>query len=266
MMGNISIWTALADSKRRHIISLLAEKPRTTTNLTEFFDVSRFAIMKHLTVLEQANLIEVKREGRIRWNILDEDLAQYLRKKRADENDPSQLTDILDLFPGKKPAAQWGNVWAEPFYIEQRISLQVPRSQVFSSFIECIDSWWRVRVSTDSQILLEPHVNGRFYEAFSMAGQGVLYGTVTYIKQDEELRLAGTIELAEQMAHILLPDNFIRITLESQDDTTQLTLRHYMTDLVNESTRDVFNQQWHSLLNQHFKPFVEKVIPYQHNP
>ena len=266
MMENISIWTALADSKRRQIISLLAEKPRTTNNLTEFFDVSRFAIMKHLNVLEQANLIEVKREGRNRWNILNEDFAQFLRTKRTDENEPNQLTDILDLFPGQKPAARWGSVLAEPFYVEQRISLQASRSQVFSTLTACIDSWWSPRVSTDSQILLEPYVNGRLYEAFNVVGQGALYGTITYIKQDEEFRLAGTTELAEQVTHTLLPDNFIRITLETQKDTTQLTLKHYLPGLVDETKCDAFTHHWHSLLNQHFKPFVEKGIPYQHNP
>jgi DNA-binding transcriptional ArsR family regulator len=266
MIGNVSIWTALADSKRRQIISLLAEKPRTTNNLTEFFDVSRFAIMKHLTVLEQANLIEVKREGRKRWNILNEDLAQFLRTKLTGESGPHHLIDILDWFPEQKPAAPWGNMLADPFYVEQRISLQAPRSQVFRIFTESIDSWWSQRVSADSQIILEPYVNGRFYEAFDVVGQGVLYGTITYIKQDEELRLAVTTELIEQATHTLLPDNSIRITLESQNDTTQLTLRHYITGLVDETTSDICNQYWHSLLSQHFKPFAEKVILYQHNP
>lgn len=59
MSGDVSIWTALADSKRRLIINLLEEEPRTTSELSEFFDVSRFAVMKHLKVLEQANLIKV---------------------------------------------------------------------------------------------------------------------------------------------------------------------------------------------------------------
>jgi DNA-binding transcriptional ArsR family regulator len=266
MFENISIWTALADPKRRQIISLLAEKPRTTTNLTEFFDVTRFAIMKHLNVLEEANLIEVQREGRKRWNILNEDLAQFLRTKLANENESYQLTDILDLFPEQKPVTRWGSVLTEPFYVEQKISLQVPQSQVFSTFTECIDSWWSLRVATDSQILLEPFVNGRFYEAFNNIGQGALYGTITYIKQDEELRLAGTTELTEHVAHTFLPNNFIHIILESKNNTTQLTLRHYIIGLVDETTRDVCNQHWHRLLYQHFKAYVEKVIPYQHNP
>jgi DNA-binding transcriptional ArsR family regulator len=265
-MENISIWTALADSKRRQIISLLAEKPRTTTNLTEFFDVSRFAIMKHLTVLEQANLIEVKREGRTRWNILNEDLAQFLHTKLTDENGTYQFTDILDLFPGQQRAARWESVPAKPVCVEQRISLQASPSQVFNTLIDSIDSWWRPRVSSDSKIVLEPHVNGRFYEAFTIAGQGVLYGTITYIKQDKELRLAGTTELTEQLTHSLLPNNFIRITLASQNDTTQLTLRHFITGLVDETIHDVCNQQWHSLLNEHLKPVAEEVISYQYNP
>lgn len=262
MMENTSIWTALADSKRRRIISLLAENPRTTNNLTEFFDVSRFAIMKHLNVLEQANLIEVKREGRTRWNILNEDIAQFLRTKPTDDTESYQLTDISDLFPPQQqPVVRGTNGHAEPFCVDQNIRLHASRSQVFSRLMGGIDAWWWPRVATESQVVIEPQVNGRFYEAFNRAGQGVLYGIITYIKQDEELRIAGTTELTEQMAHIFLPHNFVHITLETHNDTTQLTLKHFMIGLIDAATGDVCAQYWHSLLNKRLKPFIEKDIP-----
>ncbi len=265
MIGNTSIWTALADSKRRQIIRLLAEKPRTTNNLTEFFDVSRFAIMKHLKVLENANLIKVKREGRQRWNILNDDLEDYVRSKLSEEDGPAHLIDVLDLFPAEKQTNSSESDTVEPFHIKQSVLLQASPDQVYRCLTDFIDSWWKPRNSANSKIVLEACVNGRLYEAFNTK-DGLLYAIVTGIKQNEEIRLSGTIELTEYMSKALLPNNFIRINLHPQNESTQLVLRHYFVGFVDEATSDVCKFHWQTLLNQHLKPFIERGLPYQHNP
>lgn len=67
-----SIFKALADPTRRELLDILRSGPRTTGELCEAFeDLSRFAVMKHLTTLEQAGLVTVRREGRFRWNYLN---------------------------------------------------------------------------------------------------------------------------------------------------------------------------------------------------
>lgn len=66
------VWKALADPSRRRLLDLLRDGPRTTGQLCEEFgEVTRFAVMKHLRVLEGAGLIVVKREGRERFNHLN---------------------------------------------------------------------------------------------------------------------------------------------------------------------------------------------------
>src|SRR5882672_1934359 len=65
------VFRALADPSRRRILDLLRERPRTTGELAAAFPRSRFAVMKHLTVLERARLIVPRREGRLRWNHLN---------------------------------------------------------------------------------------------------------------------------------------------------------------------------------------------------
>ena len=50
----------------------LKEEPRTTGMLCEAFpEMDRCTVMQHLKVLEDADLIIVKREGRERWNHLN---------------------------------------------------------------------------------------------------------------------------------------------------------------------------------------------------
>ena len=69
---NDLIFKALGDSRRREILDLLKERPRTTGELVERFKLlDRCTVMQHLSVLEKADLIIVKREGRLRWNYIN---------------------------------------------------------------------------------------------------------------------------------------------------------------------------------------------------
>lgn len=63
------VWRALSEAVRRRILDALAEAPRTTGELVErFHPLCRTAVMKHLDVLVAADLVVVRREGRVRWN------------------------------------------------------------------------------------------------------------------------------------------------------------------------------------------------------
>jgi DNA-binding transcriptional ArsR family regulator len=67
-----AVWRGLGDPSRRRMLDLLVERPRTTGELAEAFpELTRFAVMKHLKVLEKAGLIVVRREGKFRWNTLN---------------------------------------------------------------------------------------------------------------------------------------------------------------------------------------------------
>lgn len=67
------VWKALADGSRREILDCLSERPLTTGELVARFkgDLCRTAVMKHLDLLVQANLVVVRREGRQRWNYIN---------------------------------------------------------------------------------------------------------------------------------------------------------------------------------------------------
>ncbi len=66
------VFKALADHRRREILDILKEEPRTTGELcARFQSLDRCTVMQHLRVLEKADLVIVKREGRLRWNYLN---------------------------------------------------------------------------------------------------------------------------------------------------------------------------------------------------
>jgi len=66
------IFRALSDGRRRQILDLLKDEPKTTGSICDHFEeLDRCTVMQHLGVLEKAGLIIVKKEGRFRWNYLD---------------------------------------------------------------------------------------------------------------------------------------------------------------------------------------------------
>lgn len=64
-MGAGDVFHALADSNRRHLIDLLAERENATaTELATILPVTRQAVTKHLAELKAAGLVDVRKVGR----------------------------------------------------------------------------------------------------------------------------------------------------------------------------------------------------------
>lgn len=67
-----AVWKALANTTRREILDILVDGPATTSELSAVFDsLSRFAVMQHLAVLEKADLVVARKQGRMRFNHLN---------------------------------------------------------------------------------------------------------------------------------------------------------------------------------------------------
>lgn len=66
------VFKALADRRRRALLDLLKDGPKTTGMLCEAFpELDRCTVMQHMRVLEAADLLIVQRKGRERWNHLN---------------------------------------------------------------------------------------------------------------------------------------------------------------------------------------------------
>lgn len=62
-----AVFHALAHESRRQILDILRDRPGCPVGeLAKHFDVSRIAVMNHLTVLEHAGLVVSEKDGRVR--------------------------------------------------------------------------------------------------------------------------------------------------------------------------------------------------------
>lgn len=99
------IFHALADSTRREMVHMMAQKERTVSELAVPFDMTLAAISKHIKVLERANLIERSVKGRTHICRLNtESLSQATEWLRFYEKFWSNRFDLLEkeLLKAKK--------------------------------------------------------------------------------------------------------------------------------------------------------------------
>ncbi|MGH3133917.1 MAG: ArsR/SmtB family transcription factor [Gaiellaceae bacterium] len=63
----MSTYAALAEPHRRQILDLLRSSERSVTELVVRLKISQPGVSKHLRVLREAGLVDVRAEGRRRW-------------------------------------------------------------------------------------------------------------------------------------------------------------------------------------------------------
>jgi DNA-binding transcriptional ArsR family regulator len=66
-MSRMTAYTALAEPNRRQILDLLREGERSVGDLVARLKLSQPGVSKHLKVLREAGLVEVRPEGKQRW-------------------------------------------------------------------------------------------------------------------------------------------------------------------------------------------------------
>lgn len=61
------VFQAIADPTRRQILGMIAHQSLNINSVTENFDISRAAIYKHMKILTECGLLEIKQQGRERY-------------------------------------------------------------------------------------------------------------------------------------------------------------------------------------------------------
>src|SRR6185503_537562 len=92
------VFKALADPTRRHLLDLLFERDgRTLTELESGLEMTRFGVMKHLKVLEEAELVVTLKTGREKLHYLNPVPIRLIHDRWIDKYTERQVTALVDL-------------------------------------------------------------------------------------------------------------------------------------------------------------------------
>ncbi|QJY49478.1 ArsR/SmtB family transcription factor [Pseudonocardia broussonetiae] len=92
------VFKALADPTRRHLLDrLFARDGRTLTELESELEMTRFGVMKHLKVLEEAGLVVSVKSGREKRHFLNPVPIRMVHDRWIDKFTERRVSALLDL-------------------------------------------------------------------------------------------------------------------------------------------------------------------------
>ncbi|RMA40962.1 ArsR/SmtB family transcription factor [Rhodophyticola porphyridii] len=211
-----AIFKALNDPTRRALLDSLRRKDgQTLTDLEEQPDMTRFGVMKHLKVLEDAHLVVTRRHGRFKYHylnalplqeMLDRWVAPFLRP---------QARALSDL----KTKLEREGIMGKPDFMMQ-------------TFIRCSqDALWDALTRADqmaayhfmcSEVRGDPKPDN--VTEFILPDGNTMLRQVT-TEMDPKTRIAMTFEPAFMGPDA--PASHMVYLIEPQGETCMLTIEHY---------------------------------------
>ncbi len=93
-----AVFKALADPTRRFLLDLLFERDgRTLSELEAELSMTRFGVMKHLKVLEEADLVLTRRSGREKLHFLNPVPIRLVHDRWIDKYTERRISALTDL-------------------------------------------------------------------------------------------------------------------------------------------------------------------------
>lgn len=98
MSDDDRVFKALADPTRRHLLDRLYKRDgRTLSELESELEMTRFGVMKHLRVLEDAGLVVTRREGREKLHFLNVVPIRLVHDRWIDKFTERRVSALTDL-------------------------------------------------------------------------------------------------------------------------------------------------------------------------
>jgi DNA-binding transcriptional ArsR family regulator len=92
------VFRAMADPTRRFLLDLLFERDgRTLTELESELEMTRFGVMKHLRLLEEAGLVVTRRSGREKLHYLNPVPIRLIHDRWIDKYTEHHVSALVDL-------------------------------------------------------------------------------------------------------------------------------------------------------------------------
>lgn len=210
------IFKALADPARRAILDQLrARDGQSLSDIEAHFEMTRFGVMKHLKVLEEAGLVVSKRHGRFKYHYLNATRLQELMDRWVAPFLQVQAAQLIDIKTKLERTAKMG----KPDFMMQ-------------TFIRCTqDALWDALTQADQMAAYHFMCNevrgdasvGNVTEFIKPDGDTMLRQVTTEL--DPKTRIATTFEPLFMGPDA--PHSHMVYLIEPQGDTCKLTIEHY---------------------------------------
>ena len=92
------VFRALADPTRRHLLDQLFERDgRSLSELESEVEMTRFGVMKHLRLLEDAGLVVTRKSGREKLHFLNPVPIRLIHDRWINKYAESRVATLVDL-------------------------------------------------------------------------------------------------------------------------------------------------------------------------
>ncbi len=261
-MEQAIIWKALSDATRRSILDLLRESPKTTSEISaQFTHLSRFAVMKHLGILEKANLLFIKREGKYRWNYINPVPLQQVYERWVKKYERQWAGNLLSLKEFAEQNKYTMNT-QEPTLSATKVAIEITINASIDTVWQAVTSeanaWWRKDFYTSpktKQFIIEKKLGGKMYEDYGN-GEGLVWAEVIAIDSPHAIEFKGNLSAAFGGPAI----SFLKITLVEEDNATKLSLTDDIFGKVGENVKTSMTEGWELLFGHGLKPYIENKI------
>jgi DNA-binding transcriptional ArsR family regulator len=244
------VWRALADPTRRAILDLLRGGPRTTGDVCEAFATSRFAVMKHLAVLEEAGLVAVRRRGRRRWNAINAVPLRRLYDRWVSTWSDRTAASLLSLQSVAESTREGPSMNVRTLAIEEEVEIDAAPDHVWKTLTHDVGKWWLHKFWEGGEAYLDLRAGGGFGER--MGANEVQAAVVTRIEPPRRLQLRGALGMSGAV------NGVFEYTLEPKGAGTLLKVSHHAVGEIDEEDEAAYARGWRSLLAEGLKPCCER--------
>ncbi len=251
------VWPALADSTRRAILDRLRHGPQTVGRLTDEFPTSRFAIRKHLNILEAARLVVVRRHGRERWNYLNATPLQTVYERWVTPYQQlwaGRLTTLKRQIEGDSsmPAAPAPGLSALE-RVELEIDIAAPAADVWRALTKNTTFWWPTSFYTGPAkgFHMEARIGGKVFEDWG-DGAGVVWYEIFALNPGVSLDLHGQMAVPYGPAVTLL-----HLELAPEGEGTRLKVTDSTIGVTGDPKEKISG--WEQVFRDGLKRYVESI-------
>ena len=264
------VFRALADPTRRQILDRLRHGSSTTGDVASKFAMSRYGVMKHLKVLQEAGLVLVQPRGRERWHFLNPvPIRSIYRRWIKPFEEPSsdhllklkqtlESEVVLELDSdsnGRKELEMSQEQLVGVIHVLSEVVIEAGADRVWEALVDQTTSWWHSDFYTAPEprsFLIEASLGGRMYEDWG-EGQGLIWGVVTGMRRGKMLQVVGDTGRAWGGPS----RGFMTWTLEEEAGSTRLRFEQSQFGAVSKTTQDSLGSGWDFLFGECLKPWVE---------